>query len=223
MENNIRNEPPKVPVNATEIINKYRKLQDRLNFCFEKNWFHPTEVGYDANYFLLVLKGEKFYLPNNFTVNYNIGYFINGEKLDKKYIIERMKSNMKYALYTPDICDPMKFSKPFLLKLIAFIDPNLFREIYALNKKQKAETNFNKWCDFKIKIRQDLIKEIGDFSNISKANNNRGGFRKTKNHISTNIFDYKVNPNNNLNRIYMNAQNDKNIQQNNERMFHINQ
>ena len=223
MENNIRNEPPKVPVNATEIINKYRKFQDRLNFCFEKNWFHPTEVGYDANYFLLVLKGEKFYLPNNFTVNYNIGYFRSGEKLDKKYIIERMKSNTKYALYTPDICDPMKFSKPFLLKLIAFIDPNLFREIYALNKKQKAERNFNKWCDFKIEIRQDQIKDIGDFSNISKANNNRGGFRKTKNHISTNIFDYKVNPNNNLNRIYMNAQNDKNIQQNNERMFHINQ
>ena len=117
----------------------------------------------------------------------------------------------------------MKFSKPFLLKLIAFIDPYLFLEIYALNKKQKAERNFNKWCDFKIEIRQDLIKDIEDFSNISKANNNRGGFRKTKNRISTNIFDYKVNPNNNLNRIYMNAQSDKNIQQNNERMFHINQ
>ena len=60
----------------------------------------------------------------------------------------------------------MKFSKPFLLKLIAFIEPNLFHEIYALNKKQKAERNFNKWCDFKIEIRQDLIKDIGDFSTI---------------------------------------------------------
>ena len=103
MENNIRNEPQKVPVNAMEIINKYRKLQDRLNFCFEKNLFHPTEVGYDANYFLLVLQGEKFYLSNNFTVNSNIDCFRSGEKLDKKYIIERMKFNKKYALYTPYI------------------------------------------------------------------------------------------------------------------------
>ena len=178
MENNIRNNHQKIPVNATEIINKYRKLQDRLNFCFENYWFHPAEVGYDANYFLLVLKGEKLYLPNNFTVNYNIGYFRTGEKFDKKYIIERMKSNNKYALYTPDVCDPMKFSKPFLLKLIAFINQNLFHEIYALNKKQKAERNFNKRSDFKIEIRQDLIKDTNDFSAISKGNNNRGRFRK---------------------------------------------
>ena len=48
-----------------------------------------------------------------------------------------MKKNNTYALYTPDTCDPMKFSKAFLMKLIAYIDPNLFREIYSINKKQK--------------------------------------------------------------------------------------
>ena len=86
MENNIRNDPQKIPVNATEIINKYRKLQDRLNFYFEKNWFHPAEAGYDTSYFFLVLKGEKLYLPNNFTVNYNIGYFRSGENQIKNIL-----------------------------------------------------------------------------------------------------------------------------------------
>ena len=117
----------------------------------------------------------------------------------------------------------MKFSKSFLLKLIAFIDPNLFCEIYALNKKQKAERNFNKWSDFKIDIRQDLIKDINDFSTISKGNNKYGGFKKTKNHIATNIFDYKIRTNNKLNRINMDVQNYKNSQQNNERATHMNQ
>ena len=145
-------------------------MQDRLNFCFEKNWFHPREVGYDTSYFLLVLKWEKSYFPNNFTVNYNIGYFRSGEKLDKQYLINKMKSNNKYALYTPDICNPMKFSKSFLLKLIAYVDPNLFREIYSTNKKQKAERDFNKWADFKIDIRQDLLKDIQDFHAISSGN-----------------------------------------------------
>lgn len=81
-----------------------------------------------------------------------------------------MKSNNKYALYTPDICNPMKFSKSFLLKLIAYVDPNLFREIYSTNKKQKAERDFNKWADFKIDIRQDLLKDIQDFHAISSGN-----------------------------------------------------
>jgi len=209
MNNNIRNNAEKVPVNATEIINKYRKLQDRLNFCFEKNWFHPREVGYDASYFLLVLKGEKFYLPNNFTVNYNIGYFRSGEKLDKQYLINKMKSNNKYALYTPDICNPMKFSKSFLLKLIAYVDPNLFREIYSTNKKQKAERDFNKWADFKIDIRQDLLKDIQDFHAISSGNDKYGGFRRTKNHNNTNIFYSKDQQKQNMN--YLNRQ--KEIQQ----------
>ena len=44
-----------------------------------------------AIFFLSVIKGDRKYLPNNFTVNYNIGYFRTGEKLDKKYIIEKMK------------------------------------------------------------------------------------------------------------------------------------
>ena len=47
----------KVPINATKIITKYKCLKDRLNFCFEKNWHHPREVGFDANFFLKVIMG----------------------------------------------------------------------------------------------------------------------------------------------------------------------
>ena len=46
-----------------------------------------------------------------------------------------MKSNPTYALYTPNTCDSIKFSKSFLLKLITYVDPNLYREIYLTNKK----------------------------------------------------------------------------------------
>lgn len=99
-----------------------------------------------------------------------------------------MKTNNAYALYTLGTCNPMKFSKSFLLKLIACVDPNLFHEIYAINKRQKAERNFNKWKDFRIDIKKDLIKDINEFTTISNKNNNNGVFRKTKNHNQTNIF-----------------------------------
>ena len=217
-------EEEKVPVNATEIINKYRKLEDRLNFCLEKNWFHPKEIGYDSNFFLSVIKGDKKYLPNNFTVNYNIGYFRTGEKLDKKYIIEKMKPNKTYALYTPDICDQTKFSKTFLLKLIAYVDPNLFRQLYSLNKKQKAEMNFNKWADFKIDIKQEYIRDIKEFSSINAGKNNRGGFRRTKNHNPSNLFyqfQGRINQNN-LNNRNENAEINKNLENQIQQMNHIN-
>lgn len=205
----------KVAINATEIVSKYRNIKDRINFCFEKNWYHPKEVGFDANFFLMVLKGEKKYLPNNFTINYDIGYFRQGEKLDKRYLIERMKLNSIYALYTPNISDPMKFSKKFLLKLIAFVDPELFKELYSINKKQIQERCFNNWGNFKIDIAQDYIDDINNFKSISNDNKNYGGFRRYKNHQLTNIFyQFKGNQENRINQVNSN----KNIIQQNQQL-----
>ena len=88
---NIENNEEKISVNATQILAKYRSVKERINFCFEKNWYHPKEIGFDSNFFLKVIMGEKKYLPNNFTVNYKMHYFRKGEKLDKDYIIQKMK------------------------------------------------------------------------------------------------------------------------------------
>lgn len=182
------NQSGKVPINAIKIISKYKSLKDRLNFCFERNWYHPKEVGFDANFFLKVIMGEKKYLPNNFTVNYKLHYFRKGEKLDKSYIIERMKGNGAYAQYTPDVKDAKKFSKDFLLLLIAFIDPQLYRELYSINKKQLQDRIYNKWGDYQINISNDLVKDIEDFVPTTNQTNLRGGFRKTKNSIPTGTF-----------------------------------
>ena len=53
------NNNAKIPINATKIIFKYKNINDRMSFCFEKNWYHPNEIRFDANFFLKVLMGEK--------------------------------------------------------------------------------------------------------------------------------------------------------------------
>ena len=201
-QNNIRIN--KVAINATEIINKYKKLQDRLNFCFEKNWFHPKEVGFDANFFLLVIKGDKKYLPNNFSVNYKFNYFRKGERMDKKYLIDKMRGNALYSLYTPDSTDPMKFSKNFLLRLIAFVDPELFAKLYSINKSQNNEKQYNNWSNFKVEVNNEILDDIKNFTSISNNSNNYGGFKRSKNHRQTDLFHQfrgNINNNNNYNNI----------------------
>ena len=185
---NMNNPNNKVPVHATLIVAKYKSLKDRLNFCFVKNWYHPREVGFDTSFFLKVIMGQKKYLPNNFTINYTLHYFRKGEKLDKDYIISRMKDNPVYADYTPDINDPKKFSKSFLLHLITYIDPNLYRELYSINKKQLQDRIYNKWGDYQIDISKELIKDIKDFIPTGSQANAKGGFRRTKISFSCNTF-----------------------------------
>jgi len=111
MENNIE---IKVNVNASEIINKLKNKIDKQNFCQEMNLFSPNEPGYDSNFFLKVIIGEKRYLPINFNVGYKLKYFKKGITLDKKYIISKMLGNPTYVLYTPDNINVERLSRIFL-------------------------------------------------------------------------------------------------------------
>ena len=76
--------------------------------------------------------------------------------MDKKYLIDKMRGNSLYSLYTPDSTDPMKFSKNFLLRLIAYIDPELFAKLYSINKSQNNEKQYNNWSNFKVEVMVDL-------------------------------------------------------------------
>ena len=126
----------KIEINASEIIAKYKSSEDRKLFCFERNWWHPDEKGFDAIYFLKVISGEKKYLPNNFTVKNKLKCFRKGQKFDKKYIVQKMQGNEEYGKYVPDNCDPLKLSRNFLLTLIAYIDPNIKERDPLFNKRR---------------------------------------------------------------------------------------
>ena len=80
-----------------------------------------------------------------------------------------MKLNNIYALYNSNITDPLKFPKDFLLNLITYNDPALFKELYAINKKQSEERNYNRWANYKIDINPELINDINNFKAINES------------------------------------------------------
>ena len=183
-----RDDNEKVIVNANKIIMKYRNKNDRLLFCYERNWWHPQEIGFDSTYFLQVLAGCKKYLPGNFEIKYKIGSFKNGLKLDKKFIISKMRGNATYGDYVPDECVPMKLSRNFLLTLVAFIDPGLYHQFYESYKNELNKRKYNKWSEYSLEVKKDIVKDINDFMPVNYNKKNTGGFRLNKNHRATNIF-----------------------------------
>jgi len=53
--------------------------------------------------------------------SYDLNYFKKGISLNKNYIIERMRGNGIYGLYTPNNTDPKKLSRKFLLQVSKLI------------------------------------------------------------------------------------------------------
>lgn len=178
----------KVEINASEIISKYKNVEDRKLFCYEKNWWHPNEKGFDATFFLKVISGEKKYLPNNFTIKNKMKCFKKGQKFDKKFIVEKMKGNEEYGKYVPDNCDPLKLSRDFLLTLMAFVDPNLYKTIFAEYKTEMQRRQHNRWGDYNVFIKTEFINDIRGFVPIANESNSKGGFRIYKNHQPTGVF-----------------------------------
>ena len=178
----------KVNVSALEIISKLKSKIDRQNFCREMNWYCPDEPGYDSNYFLKVLMGEKRYLPINFNTGYKLKYFKKGITLNKKYIISKMIGNYKYALYTPDTVNAEKLSRNFLLTLIAYIDPDLYKSFYSVYKEQISARRYNKWIDYTIGVQSSILSKIKEY--IPTDNNSSGNksFKLSKNHIPNDTF-----------------------------------
>ena len=64
------------------------------------------------------------------TGDYNINSFKKGIKLNKEYIIDRMKWNPIYGAYVPSNIDVHKLSREFLLKVRLFLFISLAYSIH---------------------------------------------------------------------------------------------
>ena len=145
-----------------------------------------------CNLFPFSFGRKKKYLPSNFAISYKMNFFRKDEKLDKNYLIEKMKGNAIYAQYTPDHIDPKRYSKAFLLNLIAYLEPELFKKLYMIQKQQLLNKSFNTWANYKLEFKSDLLNDIDNFSPVDIKKGKQTGFRKIKNHAPTGVFHEEI-------------------------------
>ena len=93
---------------------------------------------------------------------------------------------------------------------MAYLEPALYKEFYAITKEQLGNSSVNKWEDYGVIIQKDIFEKIKQFEPINpNGNKNNKGFRITKNGRDTGIFkritEYEQNninedPQNNINQ-----------------------
>ena len=84
-----------------------------------------------------------------------------------------MLGNPIYGNYIPDRIRPMSLNRDFLLtvsefnyiikQLIAFIDQNLYKDLYAISKIELGKRNANKWKDYNIQIESSVLEKLKNF------------------------------------------------------------
>ena len=86
-----------------------------------------------------------------------------------------MNGNQEYGFYVPNNIDPHKLTRGFLLtviiyyiilQLIAYVDKELYKNLYSISKMQLGQKNFAKWNNYVVEIDSNLFNNIKNYSSI---------------------------------------------------------
>ena len=68
--------------------------------------------------------------------------------------------------YVPGNYDPMKLPLEFLLTVIAYVDPALYNNFYEIYKNELCKRQYNRWLEYNIEIKRDIISDINNFASV---------------------------------------------------------
>ena len=65
----------------------------------------------------------------------------------------------------------------------------MYREFYNSYKEEIQKRCYKKWSNYNVEVKNDIIDDLKSFIPVNSNWKNNGGFRFTKNHKSTNVFN----------------------------------
>ena len=103
-------------------------------------------------------------------------YFRGEGLLTKKFVISLIKGKPKYLEYLPDNVRLENLSKDFLFsvsqyiifQLVAYIEPNIYAQMYDMYKKKTVDNAMKKWDEYGVNISSDMVNDIKEFVPIKK-------------------------------------------------------
>ena len=49
---------------------------------------------------------------------------------------------------------------------MAFVDPNVYKNLYAISKEELSKRNMNKWSYYEIKMERNIVEKLNNFNPI---------------------------------------------------------
>ena len=51
---------------------------------------------------------------------------------------------------------------------MAFVDPNLYKNLYAISKQELSKRNMNKWSDYEVTMERSVLEKLNNFNAIEE-------------------------------------------------------
>lgn len=171
---------PKVQVRVSDLLKKFRTLQDRINFCRENNMYLPSGPGFDSKFFVQVLEGRKRLLPLGMGTGFSFRYFTSSHLFTKAYIWNYFANDLDLKAYIPDDVSVESLGRDYLFSVLAFVRKDLYLSMYNNYKKIIADSPYSKYEMYGVEVESEMAKKIQSFIG-SSSNRKSKPFRLSKN------------------------------------------
>lgn len=189
----------------SELLTKFRTLQDRVNFFRENNLYLPIGPGFDSKFFIQVLEGRKKLLPLGMGTGFSFRYFTSTHMFTKSFLWNYFVNDMELKAFIPDDVSVECLSRDYLFSVLAYARKNTYLTLYNNYKKIIADSAYSKYETYGIQLDSDMAQKVESFIG-SASTGKKKPFRLSKK--GQPIQEIKKLPN-------AQAQNNQEIQNNN--------
>lgn len=167
-------------IKLSELMKKFRTNQDRINFFREHNLYMPSTSGFDSKFFIQVLQGQKKLLPLGMGCGFSFKYFTGTHKFTKQHLWNYFSGDQKLKSYIPDDVGLDSLKREFLFSVLAYERKELYLSLYNEYKEICANSAYNKYEEYGVKLDADMLSKIENFIS-SSGGEKKKAFRLTKN------------------------------------------
>lgn len=163
----------RVTVKVSDLLKKFKSKEDRINYCREHNVFLPDLPGFDTDFFLQYLQGNKNLLPLGLASGFSFTFFTRENLFTKQHLFTIFQGNQELMRYLPNNISVNSLNRNYLLSVLAYADKNTYMGLYNTYKSKLANKATMKWDYYGVQISPEVMQNINDYIACNNSPNKK--------------------------------------------------